>query len=367
MTQPAGSHLTDPSHPGAGDSALCRISGALRPGYCVFQDVMQTVAVGITVFQGEGEAVLFQNPQAEHLLGPARSPEAAAALWGILAQGTPGSAAMGDEPVFAPMTLHLNGRLVGASIYGAGPFNWVFTKDVTEKSRLEALAEDREYISSIGGIFSSVRHELGNPLNSMKMTLSVLGRMLPELDKDGVREYLDRLLAEMGRMEGLLASLKSFSMFESVVNEPLDLGAFFGRECLLVKPQCEARGAVLDLRLTHGLPPVLANRRALQQVLLNLVMNSLEALAGTQDPTIRITAHTRQTFVAIRIMDNGPGIPPEYHTHLFKPFFTTKKDGTGLGLVIAKKLMMKMNGTIAVDPDGRGAAWLLTLPVAPHA
>ena len=220
-------------------------------------------------------------------------------------------------------------------------------------------------MNSLGGVFSSVRHELGNPLNSMKMTLSVLKKRLPDLSPGMVMVYADRVLAEMSRMEDLLRSLKSFSMFETLDVEDVDLRALCERQRALVQPQIEARGVSLRCTVSPRASRVLGNWRAMQQVLLNLILNALDALEEAATPTLAITTHPARGRVLIKVSDNGHGIAPEHRRHLFEPFFTTKEKGTGLGLVIAKKLVLKMNGTIEAETGPSGTTFNLSLPGVP--
>jgi signal transduction histidine kinase len=340
----------------------CPISLTACPGACVFADVMRSVNIGIVVFRGEGEQVIFQNEEAGRLLGQGGGTTSAPDLWRLLI-GSAQPLQQGTGEAFStPLPLRLEGRLLGYTIYGAGAFHWVFVKDVTEKARLEALAEDMEYMNSLGGVFSSVRHELGNPLNSMKMTLSVLKKKLPELPPSMVLEYADRVMAEMSRMEELLKSLKSFSMFESLDLEEVDLRALFDRVFALVQPQLEARGISLHCSVNPGASRILGNWRAMQQVLLNLILNAFDALEEEAKPALAITTQAGRRYILIKVSDNGPGIPLENQGKIFEPFFTTKEKGTGLGLVIAKKLVLKMNGTIEAETGPSGTTFVLSLP-----
>lgn len=357
--------MTIESAPGC-TSKDCPISNTPCPGPCVFADVMKSVGVGIVVFLGQGGQIIFQNQEAVRLLGRREGSEAAAELWRLLTSDGQLGPQMDGETFSSPKPLHFNEMLLGSTIYGAGTFNWAFIKNVTGKARLEALAEDMEYMNSLGGVFSSVRHELGNPLNSIKMTISVLKKKLPELSPGMILEYMDRVLAEMRRMEDLLKSLKSFSMFESISLMEVDLKELLDRESALIKPQLDAGGVSIFCHVSRDASKVLGNGRALQQVLLNLILNALDALKDTARPTLSVTTQPDRDHIFIRISDNGPGIPAEHQKHLFEPFFTTKEKGTGLGLVIAKKLMLKMNGAIEFETGPSGTVFLLSLPMVPR-
>ena len=105
--------------------------------------------------------------------------------------------------------------------------------------------------------------------------------------------------------------------------------------------------------------------RALQQILVNLVANAAEAAAERQRPEIRLETCRREALVEIRVIDNGSGIRPELADQMFRPFFTTKEQGTGLGLVIVRRLLARMNGLVELSSlRGEGTTALVTLPEA---
>jgi signal transduction histidine kinase len=240
----------------------------------------------------------------------------------------------------------------------------VVFRDVTKVARLEAIAEAIEAMNSIGYIFSAVRHELGNPVNSVKMALSVLRSNLDRFSEESVRTYLDRSLSELARVEDLLASLKSFSLYENVQSQLVDVTEFLDRFLALVRPDFKARGISLALKPGQegGAASAWADPRALQQVLLNLLANAADALEGRPSPWIVLRTFFRSGLVEIRVEDNGTGIPDSVRKELFQPFRTTKASGTGLGLVIVKKMMAKMEGTVDVESwPGAGTTVVLTL------
>jgi PAS domain S-box-containing protein len=242
--------------------------------------------------------------------------------------------------------------------------NYVSIKrDITEKLKLEAVAESVNTMNNIGYVFSGVRHEIGNPINSAKMILSVLQHKLDKIDKDDARDYVDRALNEIGRVEHLLRGLKNFNMFETPELENVDLGPFLTKFLDLVTEDFGKKGIVISLAVDSGADRVKADPRALQQVLLNIVTNAADALAGRENPCITISVLKKFEQILIRVADNGCGMTDEQQRDLFKPFYTSKSRGTGLGLVIVKKVLAKMNGDIEIAsrPD-RGTTVNIYLP-----
>jgi PAS domain S-box-containing protein len=228
--------------------------------------------------------------------------------------------------------------------------NYVSIKrDVTEKIRMESIAESVSMLDNIGAVFAGVRHEIGNPVNNVKMMLSVLKQKLDDLAPERVRHYTDRMLDEIKRVEHLLRTLKTFNLFETPEVEALDTTPLLDLFQGLVREDLEARGIALSVQILPGAERVRADGRAVQHVLLNLTTNAADALKGRDRPRIAITLSREDDEVHIRVSDNGAGMTEEQQKNLFKPFQTTKPKGTGLGLVIVKKMLTSINGRIAID------------------
>ena len=258
------------------------------------------------------------------------------------------------------------GRLFGHSVYkAASSYRCVFIRDITEKSRLESIAQAVNVMDNIGFIFSGIRHEIGNPLNSLKMALSVLKQTADKPSPDMLKEYIDRGLADIGRMEYLLKSLKNFSMYENVELKDLYLVEFMEKFISLVERDFHSHGIRIKTAIPLEICRVRIDARALHQALLNIFSNAADAVKRTIRPEIRIQAEPRGQLVWLTITDNGCGIPPEQVKHLFQPFNTSKPDGNGLGLVITRKLLAMMNCDIEINSRiGKGTAVIIRLPVA---
>ncbi len=226
-------------------------------------------------------------------------------------------------------------------------------RDVTEQLRYESIAEAVNVMETTGYIFSGIRHEMGNPINSVKTALTVLKQM-ENPSRATIAKYLDRSLAEISRVEYLLKTLRSFSLYETPVLELLPIVPFLERFCSLIEEDFSKRGIRLEYRFEPDAGTVCADQRGLHQALLNLVTNAADALAGCDDPAITLRVFRREHLVSIVIADNGVGLTPQQLDQLFKPFYTSKPHGTGLGLVITRKLITKMNGTVELRPGPAG-------------
>jgi PAS domain S-box-containing protein len=232
---------------------------------------------------------------------------------------------------------------------GGNLLNYVLIcRDTTEKRRLESIAEAVNMMENVGFIFSGIRHELGNPINSVKTALSVLQKNLNVWEKQQTVTYIERCLMEIGRVEYLLRALKTFSMHENPRMQPLPILAFMQNFISLIEGDYVRRGITIKLNKTE-VGEALCDPRALHQVMLNLIANAGDALEKSTDAKICISLNRDERFVYVSVKDNGAGMTELQMENLFKPFYTSKPDGTGLGLVIVKKMIAKMNGTISVQ------------------
>ncbi len=258
------------------------------------------------------------------------------------------------------------GRLFGHSVYkAASGYRCIFIRDITEKSRLESIAQAANTMDNIGFIFSGIRHEIGNPLNSLKMALSVLQQGAGNTPPEMLKEYIERGLADIGRMEYLLKSLKTFTMYDSVDLKDTPLVEFMDKFISLIERDFHSHGIQIKTEIPLDIARVQIDERALHQSLLNIFNNAAEALKEQEVPVIRIRAEVRDQLMWLTITDNGCGIFPEQFKYLFQPFNTSKPNGNGLGLVITRKLLAMMNSDIdIVSPTGCGTQVTIRLPIA---
>jgi len=235
--------------------------------------------------------------------------------------------------------------------------------DITEKKRLEAIAEAANLMDNLGYIFSGIRHEIGNPLNSVKMALSVLDRNLDRYPRQTIREFVSRSLAELSRVEYLLKAFKNFSMFETPRMESVNIGLFLNNFKSLIGEDFSRKRIHIFLDAPSEDVFVSTDPRAFHQVILNVMTNAADALVQAERPMIDIAVEKIPGFVRVQVRDNGCGMTPDEHRNLFRPFYTSKAQGTGLGLMIVKKMLSKMNSTIRVESRHlEGTTVTMTLP-----
>lgn len=243
----------------------------------------------------------------------------------------------------------------------------IINRNITENKRLVSVAETMNLMENLGYIFSGIRHEIGNPINTIKMTTSVLKNNLDRFSKDHVLEYLERVMHEVNRVEYLLKNLKNFNMFEEVNPTSIDLPSFMEQFLKLVSDDLEKKGIKILCELSPDAKTAYVDSRAFHQVLLNILTNSSDALKDADCPTISITIEKKPKKINFKIMDNGHGIAESHKKDIFKPFFTTKSQGTGLGLNIVQKIVNRMSGTIDIDSCPElGTTVTITIPEGKH-
>jgi len=227
--------------------------------------------------------------------------------------------------------------------------NHVFvSRDITKEKRLESIAEAANLMTNIGYIFSGIRHEIGNPINSIKLALTVLNNNLKNYSREKIEEFTKRSLDEVLRVEYLLKALKNFSLFERPETQTIVLNKFINQFVNLIQDDFKKKGISVRAELPQDKIRGITDPRALHQVLLNLFTNAADALEDTENPTITLQLNVAEGLIRLDVIDNGCGMDKEERSNLFKPFYTSKQQGTGLGLVIVKKMLARMQSTIKI-------------------
>jgi len=244
--------------------------------------------------------------------------------------------------------------------------------EISERTKTEqALRQTQDELiqaaklAVLGQMSASISHELNNPLAAIRSFADNGKRFLARQSYERVDDNLSRISALTDRMAKISNQLRSFTR-KSDSNEvsKLDIKPLILSAKELLAAQCKAKQVDLRLDLEQQLPNVELNPIQFEQVLINLVTNAMQALEQQDQRTIEISATVSDSHIAIFVDDNGPGIAYSEQHQLFEPFYTTKKNGLGLGLSISQQITQAMGGTldIADSPLG-GARFVITLPV----
>lgn len=222
-----------------------------------------------------------------------------------------------------------------------------------------------ERLASVGRLAAGVAHEIGNPIAAILGLEDIL--LVDDLPKEEARDLVLRMKTETERIHRILRDLLDFARPGAVATKEAlaaDIHAVASRVRSLVVPQRSARDVAIELELSPT-PEIAIAEHRLEQVLLNLVLNAVEAARG-EDGRVWIRASREGESVIIEVEDNGTGISDEVRERLFEPFVTTKEvgHGTGLGLAVCRGLITEVGGTIVGTnrPEG-GARFTITLPV----
>jgi two-component system NtrC family sensor kinase len=219
-----------------------------------------------------------------------------------------------------------------------------------------------EKLASLGRLAAGVAHEINNPLTGV-LTFAHLLRDKPNMD-DQDREDLDLIIRETTRAAEIVRRLLDFSRERAVIIERLEINEVVRRTMQLIRNQKLFDGIVIDERLAENLPEIDGDMNRLQQVLLNLTLNSCEAMPD--GGTITVATSRTGDGVCVEIADTGNGIKPEVMERIFEPFFTTKPvgQGTGLGLAVSYGIIQQHGGSIEVESEpGKGTKFIITLPI----
>jgi len=240
----------------------------------------------------------------------------------------------------------------------------IFIKELTERARLEQQLRQAEKLSALGQMISGVAHELNNPLAVIKGYLELIlarHQLAPQTRSD-----LEKVAHESNRAAKLVRNFLTFAREQPVRRIQINFNELIQRVVDLRQFDFRNGGIQAELRLDPGLPETLADPDQLQQVLMNLISNSIHAVADGGGGRIRISSSHDSALIEVRVEDSGKGVPAEVVGHLFEPFFTTKEvgTGTGLGLSIAHSILSEHQGRIYYERGSMGGACFVTeLPI----
>jgi signal transduction histidine kinase len=220
-----------------------------------------------------------------------------------------------------------------------------------------------EKLVALGQLAAGVAHELGNPLSIISSSLQYLHQRLAAAN-DPASDFTMTALTNVERMHGLLRSMLDFAAVKKPAFENVDLKEIISEVLRFTAAECARRGITVQVAFDPALPRTWVEPPGIKQIILNLVKNSLDALAQGGNT---LEARTRMVAGAqtVEISNNGPSIPADVLPHLFRPFHTTKDGGTGLGLYLSRLIAQKHGGALEAQNLARGGVlFTLTLPVA---
>lgn len=231
-----------------------------------------------------------------------------------------------------------------------------YVRQVEESQRMLIQAEK---MATVGRLTASIAHEINNPLQAVRNCLHLAGRT--ELPPERREEYLELAQQELERLMTTVQRMLDFYRPGVVAKKPADINELVRRVLKLMEREFNKRNVSVHTRLSSklNLCPVVADQ--IQQVLLNLTLNGLEAMPDGGEITIE--TRQRKRGIEILVEDNGPGIPTEQAGRIFEPFISTKEKGTGLGLTVSYGIITAHGGALElITGRGKGACFRIFLP-----
>ena len=236
-------------------------------------------------------------------------------------------------------------------------------RDLDPVRAVQSLVTYSQKLAALGRLTSGVAHEVKNPLNAMRIHLELLKARLGGTNP-AARENLDVIAHEIQRLDRVVQGFLKFVRPEELNLAPVDVGALLSDVARLMTPEAERAGTRIAVDVAPELPPVAGDAGLLQQACTNLVTNAIQSMPDGGAVTLDAYRGT-DGAIAVRVRDEGVGIPSDDLERIFRLYYTTKPQGSGIGLSMVYRIVQMHDGRIDVDSEvGRGTVMTMTLPVA---
>ena len=256
-------------------------------------------------------------------------------------------------------------RTSGAtSISGEQVGHAIILRDITETRRSEQQTIESERLNALTLLAAGVAHEIGNPLNSLNIHLQLIEREARKLDganRAELHESVEVARAEINRLDSIISQFLRAIRPTRPQLRPENVNSIVEEAVRFFAPEIKDRDIVVEQELRSDLPLLELDRDQVKQAFYNVIKNSFEAMK--RRGILRIRTDVDESHVTVRFTDTGGGISPDNLSRVFEPYFTTKTSGTGLGLLIVRRIVREHGGELSIESsEGKGLTLTIRLP-----
>jgi two-component system, sporulation sensor kinase E len=363
---------------------LAREKGLIETVFNAIQEgIIVTDAKGRITYVNDAACELF-GLEAESSIGKRLDERVRGLDWKSLSQSE--GAVSRDMEIFYPANRFLNFYIVpllierrtakddgstesrptsrGADSHAEPVGHAIILRDITESRRSTEKTIESERFNALTLLAAGVAHEIGNPLNSLHIHLQLMERKVRKLDgkvKEELQEAIAISRAEITRLDSIVTQFLQAIRPSKPVLHPENVNAIVEEAVRFFAPEIEDRDIVVEQELRSDLPLLELDRDQMKQVFYNVIKNSFEAMK--RRGILRIHTDMEATHVVISFTDTGGGMSAESLSRVFEPYFTTKSAGSGLGLLIVRRIVREHGGELAIESnEGKGLTLTIRLP-----
>ena len=344
------------------------------------ETVFNAIQEGIIVADAGGRITYLNNAacdlfglKAEESIGKHLDERVRGLDWKSLTQS--GGAVSRDIEIFYPQNRFINFYIVPLLIErrasedkvdssGEGVGYAMILRDITQSRRTEQQTIESERLNALTLLAAGVAHEIGNPLNSLNIHLQLMQRQAEKLDgaaRAELQESIDVARSEINRLDSIVTQFLRAIRPTHPQMHPENINTIVEEAVRFFASEIKDRDIVVEQELRSDLPLIRLDRDQMKQAFYNVIKNSFEAIKSRG--ILRIRTDSDESHVLISFTDTGGGMSAENLSHVFEPYFTTKPSGTGLGLLIVRRIVREHGGELAVESsEGKGLTLTIRLP-----